>query len=101
MVNGLLIGVSSGPKTQNRRSSSDDPKQEQDGLQTAMGSFGPWQIIICLVVSLVKVPIAWHQLAILFLAPPQDFWCSSDASLSKYPLITEIILLFSHRVEAL
>lgn len=41
-----------------------------------MGDFGRWQAFICVSISLLKVSVAWHQLAILFLAPPQDFWCA-------------------------
>lgn len=46
-----------------------------DLVQEAMGSLGPWHIVIAVAVSLVKFPVAWHQLSIVFLAPPVEFTC--------------------------
>lgn len=40
-----------------------------------MGSLGPWHIVIAVALSLVKFPVAWHQLSIVFLAPPTNFTC--------------------------
>ncbi|XP_058806102.1 organic cation transporter protein-like [Phymastichus coffea] len=51
-------------------------KSPVDLVQEAMGSLGPWHIVIAVALSLVKFPVAWHQLSIVFLAPPIDFTCT-------------------------
>ncbi|KYN15387.1 WD repeat and HMG-box DNA-binding protein 1 [Trachymyrmex cornetzi] len=51
-----------------------------DPVQEAMGSMGPWHIVIAVVISLVKFPVAWHQLSIVFLAPPTNFSCIAPLS---------------------
>lgn len=53
--------------------------EEVDAVQEAIGNLGRWQIYVCLAISLVKFPIAWHQLAIVFMAPHQDYNCISPA----------------------
>ncbi|KAI4502390.1 hypothetical protein M0802_002302 [Mischocyttarus mexicanus] len=45
-----------------------------------MGVMGPWHIVIAIALSLVKLPVAWHQLSIVFLAPPTNFSCISPES---------------------
>jgi hypothetical protein len=55
-------------------------QNEQDPIQKSMGALGKWQIFICAVVFLLKFPVAWHQMAIIFLAPPVDFNCTSIAN---------------------
>ncbi|XP_076639870.1 organic cation transporter protein isoform X1 [Colletes latitarsis] len=54
-------------------------EEEVDAVQEAMGTLGRWQIYVCLAISLVKFPIAWHQLAIVFMAPHQEFNCTAPA----------------------
>ncbi|XP_012282899.1 organic cation transporter protein isoform X2 [Orussus abietinus] len=44
-----------------------------------MGGFGKWQVFVCLAISLVKFPVAWHQLAIVFMAPHQHYNCTAPA----------------------
>lgn len=52
--------------------------EEVDAVQEAMGGFGKWQVLVCLAISLVKFPVAWHQLAIVFMAPQsQKYNCTS------------------------
>lgn len=34
--------------------------------------------------ALLKFPIGWYQLNILFLAPPQEFWCAKPAAFSRF-----------------
>ncbi|XP_043275889.1 organic cation transporter protein-like [Venturia canescens] len=49
-----------------------------DAIQGAIGALGRWQIIICLAISLIKFPVAWHQLMIVFAAPVgQRYNCTS------------------------
>lgn len=47
-----------------------------DPVQTALGDFGWWQFWITFALSLLKFPIAWHQLAIIFLAAKTPFRCA-------------------------
>ena len=52
--------------------------EEVDAVQEAMGGLGRWQILVCLAISLIKFPVAWHQLAIVFAAPlGQQYNCTS------------------------
>jgi len=46
-----------------------------DPVQKAMGVLGKWHIFVCAVVFLLKFPVAWHQIGIVFLAPPVSFSC--------------------------
>lgn len=55
-----------------------------DPITKAIGGIGKWQIWICAVIFLVKFPIAWHQMSIIFLAPPMNFTCSIDDNITVY-----------------
>jgi len=48
-----------------------------DVLEAAIGPWGQWQARLSFYMSLLKLPIAWFQLIILFLAPPTNHTCSS------------------------
>ncbi|XP_030756859.1 solute carrier family 22 member 3-like [Sitophilus oryzae] len=50
-------------------------KTQNDIIRTVVGDFGRWQLRISLLMALVKLPIAWFQLSIVFLAPSTKFWC--------------------------
>ncbi|XP_030027815.2 organic cation transporter protein isoform X3 [Manduca sexta] len=54
-------------------------KVDEDPITKIIGAIGKWQIWICFVVFLVKFPVAWHQMSIIFLAPPMNFTCSHPA----------------------
>lgn len=58
-----------------------------DTVQEAMGSMGPWHIVIVVAISLVKFPVAWHQLSIVFLAPPTNFSCIAPLSATNNSMI--------------
>lgn len=60
----------------------DTKKVEKDPIQSSMGEFGRWQFFVCVVIFLLKFPVAWHQMGIIFLAPKPEFSCS-DPSLSQ------------------
>ncbi|KAL2713751.1 organic cation transporter protein-like isoform X1 [Vespula squamosa] len=60
-----------------------------DVIQDAMGVMGPWHIVIAIALSLVKFPVAWHQLSIVFLAPPTNFSCISPQSSTNESMITK------------
>lgn len=53
----------------------------EDPITKAIGVIGKWQIWICFVVFLVKFPVAWHQMSIIFLAPPMNFTCADNHTL--------------------
>lgn len=53
---------------------------EVDAVQQAIGHLGRWQIYVCLAISLVKFPVAWHQLVIVFAAPHQEFNCTAPTT---------------------
>ncbi|KAG5876528.1 hypothetical protein JTB14_033724 [Gonioctena quinquepunctata] len=46
-----------------------------DPLEATIGNFGRWQLRISLLMALLKFPVAWFTLSIVFLAPPTQFWC--------------------------
>lgn len=46
-----------------------------DILHETIGDFGRWQFKISILMALLKFPIAWFQLGIVFLAPPTQHWC--------------------------
>lgn len=46
-----------------------------EALNKSIGTIGRWQFRISFLMSLLKFPIAWFQLGIVFLAPPTSFWC--------------------------
>lgn len=49
-----------------------------------LGEFGKWQFWIGIYMALLKLPLAWYQLNIIFMAPPQEFWCAKPDFLTKY-----------------
>ncbi|KAJ8674537.1 hypothetical protein QAD02_005799 [Eretmocerus hayati] len=51
-------------------------EDDGDAVQRSMGYLGPWQIVVCTAISLVKFPVAWHQLATVFMAPKQEYNCT-------------------------
>ncbi|KAL4716177.1 hypothetical protein ACJJTC_013954 [Scirpophaga incertulas] len=59
-------------------------KQAEDPLTKAIGAIGKWQIWICFVVFLVKFPVAWHQMSIIFLAPPMNFTCAQNRTNEEF-----------------
>ncbi|XP_026318853.1 organic cation transporter protein-like isoform X2 [Hyposmocoma kahamanoa] len=65
---------------ENETKDVESQKVKEDPLTKAIGSIGKWQIWICFVVFLVKFPVAWHQMSIIFLAPPVNFTCADHAT---------------------
>lgn len=53
-----------------------------DPIQNAMGHFGRWHLFVCAAMFLLKLPGAWHQMSIIFLAPPTTFQCA-NATIDK------------------
>lgn len=54
-----------------------DTAAKPDPIQRAMGDFGRWHLFVCVVIFLLKFPVAWHQMSIIFMAPPADFRCAN------------------------
>ncbi|KAJ8984883.1 hypothetical protein NQ317_002723 [Molorchus minor] len=52
--------------------------QNVDIIQRCIGVLGRWQIYVCLIIFLVKFPVAWHQLSIVFVAPRVNFTCAEN-----------------------
>lgn len=68
---------------------SDDEKRKLfDFMHVTVGDFGKWQFRISLLMSLLKLPIAWFQLGIIFLAPPTEFWCRKPQDFKDMNLTT-------------
>lgn len=64
-------------------SQSDEVRKSlHDPIQRSMGELGRWQIWVCGVIFLLKFPVAWHQMSIIFLAPKPEFSCK-DETLSR------------------
>ncbi|XP_063902776.1 organic cation transporter protein-like [Zophobas morio] len=59
---------------------SEKSEENSDIIQKSIGVFGRWHITVCFIIFLVKFPVAWHQLSIVFLAPPADFSCIENGT---------------------
>ncbi|KAL4702081.1 hypothetical protein ACJJTC_002280 [Scirpophaga incertulas] len=51
---------------------------QADVIQKLIGSFGKYQLLLCLLIFLTKFPVAFHQMAIIFLAPKTTYTCDSN-----------------------
>ncbi|XP_035450761.1 organic cation transporter-like protein isoform X1 [Spodoptera frugiperda] len=60
-------------------------KKQSDLILDITGSFGRYQLWLFILVCLTKIPVAFHQLAIIFLAPPTQFVCKSTGILNGCP----------------
>lgn len=57
-----------------------DKTPNQDLIQRITGSFGKYQLWLCLLIFLTKFPVAFHQMAIIFLAPKVEYTCHDTNS---------------------
>ncbi|CAH2238401.1 organic cation transporter-like protein [Pararge aegeria] len=57
----------------------------QDLIQKATGSFGKYQLCLCLLIFLTKFPVAFHQMAIIFLSPKVEYTCKNSFSNATCP----------------
>uniref|UniRef100_A0A1B0C9J9 Major facilitator superfamily (MFS) profile domain-containing protein n=2 Tax=Lutzomyia longipalpis TaxID=7200 RepID=A0A1B0C9J9_LUTLO len=48
---------------------------ESDPIQKSISGFGKWQFMVFVTVCLLKFPVAWHQMSIIFLSPKIDYSC--------------------------
>jgi MFS family permease len=51
-----------------------------DLIQNITGAFGKYQLLLCLLIFLSKFPVAFHQMAIIFLAPKTPYTCKDSDS---------------------
>ncbi|XP_045499099.1 organic cation transporter protein-like isoform X1 [Colias croceus] len=63
---------------ENETRDAENQNSTEDPITRAIGAIGKWQIWICFIVFLVKFPVAWHQMSIIFLAPPMNYTCSTN-----------------------
>nr|XP_012223393.1 PREDICTED: organic cation transporter protein-like isoform X2 [Linepithema humile]XP_012223394.1 PREDICTED: organic cation transporter protein-like isoform X2 [Linepithema humile] len=68
-----------GKQVSNGKDDHVDSGASVDAVQITIGNLGKWQIVVCLAISLIKFPVAWHQLAIVFMAAHQDYNCTEPA----------------------
>ncbi|XP_061714196.1 solute carrier family 22 member 6-like isoform X2 [Cydia pomonella] len=59
------------------------PKNE-DAVVITVGDFGTWQKRLVIMMALLRFPISWYQLDIIFLAPATEFWCKKPEAFSDY-----------------
>lgn len=52
--------------------------EENDTVEKCIGGFGRWQLGVCLILFLIKFPVAFHQMNIVVLAPKLDFSCENQ-----------------------
>lgn len=62
-----------------------------DPIQKSIGHFGKWQLLMCLLLFSIKIPGMWHQINIIFFAPPISFECIDTAIDKCDKNCTEII----------
>ncbi|CAK1555151.1 unnamed protein product [Leptosia nina] len=56
-----------------------------DAIQKVIGSFGKYQLWLACLIFLTKFPVAFHQMAIIFLAPKTDYVCLSSENTTSCP----------------
>lgn len=61
------------------------PAPQSDMIQKITGSFGRFQLLICFFIFLSKFPVAFHQMAIIFLAPRTPYTCLDNNSTDVCP----------------
>ncbi|KAH9627987.1 hypothetical protein HF086_017962 [Spodoptera exigua] len=60
-------------------------EERQDLILNITGSFGKYQLWLAFIIFLSKFPIAFNQLAIIFLAPPATFVCETTGKKNDCP----------------
>ncbi|CAH0586905.1 unnamed protein product [Chrysodeixis includens] len=70
---------------QERNDEKTSKKFSKDLIQKVIGSFGKYQLWVCLLIFVSKFPVAWHQMAILFLAPKISYSCDESGQNNTCP----------------
>ncbi|CAH0719944.1 unnamed protein product, partial [Brenthis ino] len=71
------------PKEENGIKPNNVP--QQDLIQRVIGSFGKYQLYLCLLIFLTKFPVAFHQMAIIFLSPKVEYTCIGSSNNATCP----------------
>ncbi|KAK4883229.1 hypothetical protein RN001_006548 [Aquatica leii] len=70
-----------------------------DLIEATIGGFGKWQCRLSILVSILKIPISWIQLSIVFMAPPTEFWCAPPQNYKKMAIKKWIELVSTNTKE--
>ncbi|XP_047990625.1 organic cation transporter-like protein [Leguminivora glycinivorella] len=73
------------PIKENGANVQEKPPPQTDLIQRIIGSFGRYQLFLCLLIFLTKFPVAFHQMAILFLAPKVSYTCADTGGEATCP----------------
>ncbi|XP_072391461.1 organic cation transporter protein-like isoform X1 [Diabrotica undecimpunctata] len=76
-ASGLLQPVQNGKE---KETATPTEVEQEDIIQKCIGVLGRWHIWLCFVIFLVKFGVSWHQLSIVFLAPPINYYCINNAT---------------------
>ncbi|CAG9859357.1 unnamed protein product [Phyllotreta striolata] len=91
----ILLKVQNGKdQTPNEQSSDENGENKEESvdiIQKCIGVLGKWHLWICFIIFLVKFGVSWHQLSIVFLAPPVDYWCVNNATDKCSPECTNFV----------
>lgn len=52
--------------------------EKPDIIESIIGPIGRWQMWICLLISMIKVSVAWHQLGYMFLGANTKIQCENN-----------------------
>lgn len=52
-------------------------RMSTDTIQNIIGAFGKYHYFLCILIFMSKIFVAYHQMAIIFLAPKTSFKCNS------------------------
>ncbi|XP_063362844.1 organic cation transporter protein-like [Cydia amplana] len=77
------LRLNAGEEIKNENRKPPPPKNE-DAVVTTIGDFGKWQMRLSIMMALLRFPICWYQLDIIFLAPTTEFWCKKPEAFSEY-----------------
>ncbi|XP_053604362.1 organic cation transporter-like protein [Plodia interpunctella] len=61
------------------------PTPPQDVIHKITGDCGKYQLLLCMLIFLSKIPIAHHQMAIIFLAPKVSYLCLDTNTYNTCP----------------
>ncbi|XP_026748938.2 organic cation transporter protein-like [Galleria mellonella] len=75
-----------------REQNTDDNKkitttEEKDVILRITGSFGKYQLWLCILIFINKFPVAFHQMAIIFLSPKVSYICTDTNTNNTCPCL--------------
>lgn len=61
-------------------------------INELIGSFGKYHLWLCFIIFISKIGVAFHQMAIIFLAPPAHYYCpGSNGSCCDNPIYNKTV----------